>query len=256
MEHDTKAEKLANPVPAGQLVQAVLIRHAQSQWNRENRFTGWADPMLTEAGIAEAIAAGDSLRAQGFHFDFAYSSRLQRAIGTLDILLDRLGQPDLPSRRDWRLNERHYGALQGMDKDEATTRAGAHQVLRWRRGYLDKAEALPREHASHPVHDARYADVDPAQLPDVENLDDTRRRVAAFWRDEMLPRIRRGERVLVSAHGNTLRALLMDLSGMSVAEVESFEIPTATPIVYIFSKSGRPLHWHYLERNAELPKIA
>ncbi|WP_416224189.1 2,3-bisphosphoglycerate-dependent phosphoglycerate mutase [Thiohalophilus sp.] len=227
-------------------VPVVLIRHAQSQWNKENRFTGWADPPLTEAGIAEAHAAGKLLREQGFVFDAAYSSRLQRAVTTLGILLAELGQDGIPRTRAWQLNERHYGALQGLDKGEATARHGEQQVWRWRRGYHDRAGALRREDARHSCHDPLCHDIDPAQLPDVENLAETRERVMRYWDEDIIPRIRRGERLLISAHGNTLRALIMALADMSVAEVECFEIPTAMPIVYHFDHNGSPLDWYYL----------
>ncbi|MFP3873798.1 MAG: 2,3-bisphosphoglycerate-dependent phosphoglycerate mutase [Thiohalophilus sp.] len=228
-------------------VPVVLIRHAQSRWNRENRFTGWADPPLTDTGIAEAHAAGRLLREQGFVFDAAYSSRLQRAVTTLDILLEELGQGDIARTRAWQLNERHYGALTGLDKGEATARHGEQQVWRWRRGYHDRAGALTREDARHSCHDPLCRDIDPSHLPDVENLAETRERVMRYWEAEIVPRIRRGERLLISAHGNTLRALIMALSNMSVEEVERFEIPTATPIVYHFDRNGVPLDWDYLD---------
>ena len=233
----------------------VLIRHAQSQWNKENRFTGWADPPLTEVGIAEAHRAAEVLHQYGYKFDMAYSSRLQRAIRTLDILLADMGQADIPRETDWRLNERHYGALQGIDKAEATAQVGEQQVWCWRRGYHDKAAPLSRRDANHPIHDKRYADVHPLFLPDVENLAQTRERVMRFWSEQMLPRIRKGERVLISAHGNTLRALLMDLAGMSIAQVESFEIPTATPIAYQFDQDATPLDWYYLDTGNETTNL-
>lgn len=237
-------------------IPVILIRHAQSQWNRENRFTGWANPELTAAGITEAQQAADHLRAQEYHFDVAYSSRLQRAISTLDILLERLGQSDLPRLQDWRLNERHYGALQGVDKTQAAAEVGEHQVWRWRRGYEDRATPLLRSDPRHPCNDPMYADVTPHQLPGAENLAQTRERVALFWDEQIVPSIRKGERVLISAHGNTLRALLMDLAGMSIEEVEGFEIPTATPILYSFDSSGTPLDWRYLNSRSEIIKTA
>ncbi|MBI1424711.1 MAG: 2,3-bisphosphoglycerate-dependent phosphoglycerate mutase [Gammaproteobacteria bacterium] len=226
----------------------VMIRHAQSQWNLDNRFTGWADPPLTAAGIAEAKQAGENLREHGFRFDAAYSSRLERAIQTLDILLDALGQADIPRYQDWRLNERHYGQLQGLNKADMTAQVGEQQVWRWRRSYEEQATPLLRTDPTHPANNPKYADVDPALLPGVENLAQTRARVAAFWQDQIVPRLVKGERILISGHGNTLRALLMELAGMSVAEVESFEIPTATPILYEFDHHARPLEWRYLMR--------
>lgn len=242
MKHDTNT---ANGPDSG-TVEVVMIRHAQSEWNRENRFTGWADPPLTAAGAAEAVSAAGLLRGYGQRFDVAYSSRLQRAVATVDILLEALGQAPVPVLRDWRLNERHYGVLQGVDKAAATTLFGARQVWRWRRGYRDRARPLADSHPDHPRGNPLYADVTPALLPGVENLSETRTRVAAFWYEQIAPRIRRGERVLLGAHGNTLRALLMELDGMSESEVESFEIPTAAPILYRFDRAGRALGWQYL----------
>jgi 2,3-bisphosphoglycerate-dependent phosphoglycerate mutase len=228
-------------------IPVILIRHAQSQWNRENRFTGWANPPLTEAGANEAAEAGKWLQANGYQFDAAYSSRLQRAVTTLDILLQQLGQDDLSRTRDWRLNERHYGKLQGINKADATAQAGEHQVWRWRRSYKERATPLLRHEPNHPANDPLYHDIDRHLLPGAENLAQTRARVMDFWHEQITPHIQRGERVLVSAHGNTLRALLMDLASMSVEEVESFEIPTATPILCRFTTQGELLDWDYLD---------
>lgn len=225
----------------GKTIQVVLIRHAQSQWNKENRFTGWADPHLTAAGVVEARQAGDKLRQHGYEFDMAYSSCLQRANHTLDILLQQIGQTDLPRLQDWRLNERHYGVLQGQGKGEITAQYGEQQVWRWRRGYEDRVPALSRDDARHPIHNERYANIDPQLLPDGESLAVTRLRTMVFWGEEIEPRLHAGERLLLSAHGNSLRALMMGLADMSVAEVERFEIPTAIPIVYEFDQNGRPL---------------
>jgi 2,3-bisphosphoglycerate-dependent phosphoglycerate mutase len=225
----------------------VMIRHAQSQWNRENRFTGWADPPLTDAGVNEAVRAGELLRAAGYQFDTAFSSRLQRAGITLDILLQVVGQTGIDRHQDWRLNERHYGALQGRHKSDVIKQYGEEQVWRWRRGYHDAPTAMLRSDPNHPLQSPLFADIDPARLPDVESLAETRGRVMAFWQEQAMPRIRQGRRLLISAHGNTLRALIMDLAEIGEDEVESFEIPTATPIVYEFDEQGRPVHWRYLE---------
>lgn len=235
----------------------VLIRHAQSQWNKENRFTGWTDVPLTDAGIAEAKQAGDLLKLHDFEFDAAWTSVLQRARITLEILLGSIGQLHIPQYRDWRLNERHYGALQGKDKAEAMALAGEAQVHRWRRGYQDKAEAVAETDPRHPLNDPRYKGIDPDRLPrGVESLADTRLRVVDFWRERILPRIQKGQRQLISAHGNSLRALMMELEGMSVEEIEQFEIPTATPILYLFDKNGRPLEWRYLQADKQEFKSA
>lgn len=248
--------KTRNTTSKDKTIPVILVRHAQSQWNRENRFTGWANPALTDAGIKEAVAAGHLLKEAGYYFDVAYSSRLLRARTTLNILTYTLGQQDLPAFEDWRLNERHYGKLQGVNKYEATQQVGTHQVWRWRRGYEDRAEPILRHEAEHPVNDPLYADVAPSLLPGVENLAQTRARVRQFWLEQITPHIRKGERVLISAHGNTLRALLMDLSEMSVAEVESFEIPTATPIIYNFKQNGEPVSWEYLYQHENARKSA
>ena len=237
-------------------IPVILIRHAQSVWNQENRFTGWANPPLTTAGEAEAKQAGEWLQHHGYRFDVAYSSRLQRAITTLDILLEELGSTSMPRFEDWRLNERHYGVLQGINKAEAATEVGEYQVWRWRRGYTDRAEPLLRTDPAHPVNDPLYVDVDPHRLPGVESLAQTRARVEAFWHEQIVPRIKKGERVLISAHGNTLRALLMSLADWSIEQVESFEIPTATPIEYIFDGNANTLEWHYLPTSFTSAKSA
>jgi len=233
----------------------VLIRHAQSEWNLQGRFTGWADPGLTDSGREEACAAGRALAQAGCRFDLAYCSRLQRTRLTAELVLASAGQAGLAIHRDWRLNERHYGALQGMDKLELTQRWGEQKVWRMRRGYRDLPPALQPDDPRHPRHQPLYADLDPALLPATENLADTRQRVGGFWREVILPRVRNGERVLIASHGNTLRALLMELDGLSESQVEAFEIPTGQPILYQFAADGRPLGWHYLG-SAELSSAA
>jgi len=245
-----------NKTRGNDTVDVVLIRHAQSQWNRENRFTGWADPGLTDLGLAEARKAARLIRCHGLRFDHAYSSRLRRARQTLDLLLEHSRQPGVPRQQDYRLNERHYGALQGMDKAQMTQQVGAAQVWRWRRGYEDMPPALAGDDPRHPLNDPVYAELPREALHGSENLVMTRARVMDFWRERMMSRIQAGERVMVSAHGNTLRALLMALSDMTVAEVESFEIPTATPILYRFQPDGRPLDWHYLDRAGRCAEAA
>ena len=244
MKKDTGTKKLNKQVKT---IDVVLIRHAQSQWNAENRFTGWANPPLTQTGLEEARCAALLLKDHGYHFDVAYSSRLLRAQQTLDEILNILSQEKIPQFQDWRLNERHYGLLQGVSKTEKAKEVGEHQVWRWRRGYLDKAEPLPRDKLTHPIYDELYRDIDPALLPNVENLAETRTRVMQFWQQRIEPLIRLKERILISSHGNTLRALIMGLSRLSIAEVESFEIPTGKPIIYTFNQKAEALHWRYLE---------
>ncbi|WP_455223125.1 2,3-bisphosphoglycerate-dependent phosphoglycerate mutase [Kaarinaea lacus] len=228
-------------------IDVVLIRHAQSQWNLENRFTGWENPPLAAAGLDEAKQAAQLLQQHGYRFDIAFSSRLLRAQQTLDVILEILNQTNIPQFQDWRLNERHYGLLQGVNKAEKANEVGEEQVWRWRRGYEDKAEPLPRTDPTHPINDPLYRDIDPALLPDVENLAETRERIIQFWQERVTPLIRLGKRVLISGHGNTLRALIMGLSNLSVEEVESFEIPTGKPIIYTFNRNAEPLDWCYLE---------
>lgn len=228
------------------LPSVVMIRHAQSTWNREGRFTGWADPPLTALGHTEAQRAGNTLAARGFRFDRAYTSRLIRARATAETVLRLVGDAGVPLLADWRLNERHYGALQGQDKAATVARVGQAQVRRWRRGYLDRPPAIAADQPEHPSHDPQWADIPGAQLPNGESLADTRERVIAFWRERVVPQLRDGRRLLVASHGNTLRALIMVLHGMSVDEVEAFEIPTGVPIVYAFTPGGEPIGWRYL----------
>jgi 2,3-bisphosphoglycerate-dependent phosphoglycerate mutase len=225
----------------------VMIRHAQSTWNAEGRFTGWADPPLTDLGRAEAEKAGRALKQNGYSFDRVFTSLLQRAAATAEIILQELNQPKVALEADWRLNERHYGALQGLSKQDLRDQAGDEQVHRWRRGYRDFPPALTDEDPRHPRFDARYADLPRALLPGVENLADTRARAFAFWREKVVPAITAGDRVMISAHGNTLRGLIMALANMTEAEVEQFEIPTGTPIIYRFDEAGEPLSWTYLK---------
>lgn len=226
--------------------EVVMIRHAQSTWNAEGRFTGWADPLLTDLGVAEAEKAGKLLKQHDYYFDRVYTSRLKRAAATADIILQVMDQTDVPLDVDWRLNERHYGALQGLSKQDLREQAGDAQVHRWRRGYHDTAPALADDDPRHPKHDAQYADVPRERLPAVESLADTRTRAVEFWREKIEPALIKGERLLISAHGNTLRALIMALANMSEDEVEQFEIPTGTPIIYRFDAHGQPLSWEYL----------
>ncbi len=225
----------------------VLIRHAQSQWNLENRFSGWADPELTEVGLLEAEAAGRLLDDRGFCFDNAYCSRLKRSLITLERIFKVMGHKPVPVEADWRLNERHYGALQGRFKTPEDHNTTPEQIWRWRRSYLDKAAPLALEDPRHPTQNPLYSDVDPARLPAVENLQETRARVTEFWRERVVPDITAGKRVFISSHGNTLRALLMELAAMSVEQVESFEIPTGIPIVVQLGSDGTFEDWAYLK---------
>ncbi len=224
----------------------VLLRHGQSEWNQQNRFTGWMDIDLTAQGIAEGRRAGQFLREAGLSFDFAYTSLLKRAIRTLWVVLDELDLLWLPVEKTWRLNERHYGALQGLDKAEMVDRYGKEQVFLWRRSYSVQPPALAPDDPRHPRFDPRYAQVDLAVLPATESLEDTLRRVLPCWQGEILPRLRAGQRVLVVAHGNSLRALIKYLDGIADEDVPGLSIPTGIPMVYELDEQQKPLKRTYI----------
>jgi 2,3-bisphosphoglycerate-dependent phosphoglycerate mutase len=209
-----------------------MVRHGQSVWNLENLFTGWTDVDLTAQGIAEAREAGRLLKAEGLDFDLAFTSVLKRAIRTLWLALDEMDLMWIPVERSWRLNERHYGALQGLDKAETVRRHGADQVKVWRRSYDIPPPPLETDDPRHPRFDPRYRGLDPALLPATESLKDTLGRVMPLWRDRIAPELAAGRNVLIVAHGNSLRALVKMLDGMSDAEIVEFNIPTGVPIVY------------------------
>jgi 2,3-bisphosphoglycerate-dependent phosphoglycerate mutase len=210
----------------------VLVRHGESTWNRENRFTGWTDVGLTDAGVAEAREAARLLRAEGFDFDIVHTSYLKRALWTMVHLLEDMERLWLPVRRHWRLNERHYGALQGLNKKETAERYGADQVHQWRRSYDVRPPALVPDDPRHPRHDPRYRDLPPEILPATECLKDVVDRMLPYWYDAIVPDLRTGLRVLVVAHGNSLRALVKHLDGISDAGIPSLNIPTGVPLVY------------------------
>jgi len=224
----------------------VLLRHGESDWNRENRFTGWTDVDLSDRGVAEANEAGRLLREGGFDFDLAYTSVLRRAIRTLWIVLDELDRMWLPIVNSWRLNERHYGALQGLDKAETAAEYGEAQVKAWRRSYDIPPPPLDPTDERFPGRDPRYAGVDPALLPRAESLKDTIARFRPFWDDTIGPSIRAGRRVLITAHGNSLRALVKDLDGLSDEAVVDLNIPTGVPLVYDLDADLRPVGHRYL----------
>jgi 2,3-bisphosphoglycerate-dependent phosphoglycerate mutase len=224
----------------------VLIRHGQSTWNHENRFTGWTDVDLTEQGVAEARSGGRLLAEDGFRFDICYTSVLKRAIRTLWWVLDELDQMWLPVERDWRLNERHYGALQGLNKSETAEKHGADQVLVWRRSYDTPPPRLDLDDPQHPSHDARYAGIDPDRLPRSESLKCTVERFLPLWHETIAPQIRAGKRVLIVAHGNSLRALVKYLDSVSDEEIVGLNIPTGIPLVYDLDESLKPLGHRYL----------
>jgi 2,3-bisphosphoglycerate-dependent phosphoglycerate mutase len=224
----------------------VLLRHGESDWNRENRFTGWTDVDLSPGGVAEAHEAARLLAAQGLTFDIAYTSLLKRAIRTLWIALDDLDLMWLPVHGSWRLNERHYGALQGLDKAETARQYGDEQVLIWRRSYDIPPPLLDPSDARFPGHDRRYAGLADADLPRAESLKDTVARFLPYWHDEIAPAVREGRRVLIAAHGNSLRALVKYLDGVSDEAIVGLNIPTGVPLVYELDDDLRPTSHRYL----------
>jgi 2,3-bisphosphoglycerate-dependent phosphoglycerate mutase len=228
------------------MYKVVLLRHGESTWNRENRFTGWTDVDLSDAGREEARRAGQLLKQEGFVFDVAYTSVLKRAIRTLWIVLDEIDQMWIPVYRSWRLNERHYGALQGLNKAETAARHGEAQTQLWRRSYDVPPSPLTPEDPRFPGRDPRYAKLTPQELPLTECLKDTVNRFLPYWHETIAPAVLRGERVLVTAHGNSLRALVKYLDGISDEAIVGLNIPTGIPLVYELDASLRPISSSYL----------
>jgi 2,3-bisphosphoglycerate-dependent phosphoglycerate mutase len=230
----------------------VLMRHGESQWNLENRFTGWTDVDLTDTGREQARKAGDLLKKEGFAFDLAYTSVLKRAIRTLWIALDAMDAMYTPVGVNWRLNERHYGALQGLNKSETAAKYGDEQVLIWRRAYAIAPEPLSLDDERHPRFDSRYAKIPADQLPATECLKDTVARVLPFWNESIAPAIRSGRKVLIAAHGNSLRALIKHLDNVSDDDIVNLNIPTGQPLVYELDDDLRPIRHYYLGDAAEI----
>ncbi|MNI15113.1 2,3-bisphosphoglycerate-dependent phosphoglycerate mutase [compost metagenome] len=228
------------------------MRHGESQWNLENRFTGWTDVDLTETGREQARKAGELLKKGGYTFDLAYSSVLKRAIRTLWIALDAMDAMYTPVGVNWRLNERHYGALQGLNKAETAAKYGDEQVLIWRRAYAIAPEPLSLDDERHPRFDSRYAKIPADQLPATECLKDTVDRVLPFWNDSIAPAIRAGRKVLIAAHGNSLRALIKHLDNVSDDDIVNLNIPTGQPLVYELDDDLRPIRHYYLGDAAEI----
>jgi 2,3-bisphosphoglycerate-dependent phosphoglycerate mutase len=224
----------------------VLLRHGESAWNKENRFTGWTDVDLTEKGIEEARAAGRLLRNEGFDFDFTFTSVLKRAIRTLNFALEEMDRLWLPVEKDWRLNERHYGGLQGLNKAETAAKFGEEQVLVWRRSYDIPPPELPPGDPRDAGRDPRYAKLKPGEIPRTECLKDTVERVVPYWNERIAPRVAAGERLLVAAHGNSLRALIKYFDNMSDEAIVKENVPTAIPLVYEFDDAMRPRGRRYL----------
>jgi 2,3-bisphosphoglycerate-dependent phosphoglycerate mutase len=229
----------------------VLLRHGESVWNRENRFTGWTDVDLSGAGVEEARAAGRLLRAQGYGFDLAFTSVLKRAVRTLWLALEELDRVWLPVDKHWRLNERHYGGLQGLNKAEVAAKFGEAQVLAWRRSYDTPPPALAPHDPRYEGRDPRYAGV---QVPFTECLKDTVARVLPYWNSAVAPAVRAGRQVLVAAHGNSLRALIKHLDGVSDADIVGLNVPTGVPLVYELDGALRPVRHYYLGDAAEVER--
>jgi 2,3-bisphosphoglycerate-dependent phosphoglycerate mutase len=230
----------------------VLMRHGESTWNLENRFTGWTDVDLTEKGVAEARAAGQLLKNSGFEFDIAYTSVLKRAIRTLWNTLDTMDLMWIPVQHDWRLNERHYGALQGLNKAETAAQYGEEQVMIWRRSYDTPPSPLAKDDPRTSFNDPRYTTLDPAQIPLTECLKDTVDRVLPAWNDSIAPAIKSGKRVLISAHGNSLRAMIKMLDNMSDADIVGLNIPNGQPLVYELDANLKPVRHYYLGDQASI----
>ena len=224
----------------------VLIRHGESTWNLENRFTGWTDVDLTPTGIEQAIQAGRLLKAEGYDFDLAYTSVLTRAIRTLHLALDEMDRLWMPTVKHWRLNERHYGALQGLNKAETAKQYGDEQVLIWRRSYDTPPPPLAADDPRSERSDRRYADLAPEQIPLTECLKDTVARVLPFWNESIAPSIQSGKRVLIAAHGNSIRALIKYLDNISDEDIVGVNIPNGIPLVYELDADLKPIRHYYL----------
>ena len=224
----------------------VLIRHGESAWNKENRFTGWTDVDLTDKGREEARAAGRLLKAEGFTFDLAYVSVLRRALNTLHFALDEMDALWIPVEKSWRLNERHYGSLQGLNKSETAAKYGDDQVLIWRRAYDIAPPPLEKSDERYPGHDPRYKDLPAADLPLTECLKDTVARFLPYWHETIAPVVASGKRVIITAHGNSLRALVKYLDRVSDADIINLTIPTGVPLVYELDDELKPIRHYYL----------
>ena len=230
------------------MIKLVLVRHGQSEWNLENRFTGWTDVELTEQGMKEAKEAGIALREQGFHFDLAYTSVLKRAEHTLDLILKEMGEENIEIKRNWRLNERHYGALQGLNKDETKEKYGAEQVLLWRRSTNVRPPELDVTDPRYPGNDPKYKDLTEDDLPKTENLIDTIKRVTQYWNSDIEKSLKEGKNVIIVAHGNSLRGLMKYLDNISDEDIIKLEIQTGNPICYELDDNLKPIRHYYVKK--------
>ncbi len=230
------------------MIKLVLVRHGQSIWNLENRFTGWTDVPLSEKGVKEAQEAGMVLKEKGFTFDLAFTSVLKRAEDTLDYILKEMDLSDIEIRHSWRLNERHYGALQGLNKDDTKKKYGEEQVKLWRRSADVRPPALTKEDERYPGHDSKYKDLTEEELPTTENLIDTIHRVITYWNTDIKQELEQGKQVIIVAHGNSLRGLMKYLDHMSDEEVMNLEIETGNPICYELNDDLTPIRHYYLKQ--------
>lgn len=229
------------------MIKLVLVRHGQSMWNLKNRFTGWTDVELSEQGIKEAKEAGKVLKEKGFNFDVAYTSVLKRANDTLKYILEELGEENIPVKKSWRLNERHYGALQGLNKDETKEKYGAEQVLLWRRSTDVRPPELSKDDKRYPGNDPKYSDLKENELPTTENLIDTIKRVMEYWNSDIKKDLEAGKRVIIAAHGNSLRGLIKYLDNMTDEEIIKLELQTGNPICYELDDNLKPIRHYYLK---------
>jgi len=233
----------------------VLIRHGQSQWNKENRFTGWADVPLSPVGIEEAKKAGHTLKENGFYFGAAHTSYLKRAIKTLWLALEEADQMHIPVYTSWRLNEKHYGTLQGLNKAETAAKYGEEQVLLWRRGFAIAPPALDQKDERSPLHDPKYAAIDTKDIPLTESLKDTIERIMPYWETSIIPSLREHEQVLVAAHGNSLRGIVMYLKGLTEEQILEVNIPTGIPYVFELNEDMKLIKDYYLADEATLQQL-
>lgn len=229
------------------MIKLVLVRHGQSMWNLENKFTGWTDVELSQQGIAEAKEAGRVLKRLGFRFDLAYTSVLKRAEDTLDYILKEMEQEDIEIKRSWKLNERHYGALQGLNKEETKKKYGEEQVLLWRRSTDTRPPELEETDARYPGNDPKYKELSKDELPKTENLVDTIKRVVEYWNSDIKQEIKKGKRVIIAAHGNSLRALIKYLDNISDEDIIKLELQTGNPICYELDDNLKPIKHYYLK---------
>ena len=230
------------------MVKLVLVRHGQSVWNLENKFTGWTDVELSKQGISEAKEAGKILKNQGFHFDLAYTSVLKRAEDTLDYILKEMNEENIEIKRSWKLNERHYGALQGLNKDETKKEYGEEQVLLWRRSVDVRPPKLNEKDSRYPGNDPKYKDLNKEEIPKTENLMDTIKRVVEYWNREIKLEIEKGKKIIIVAHGNSLRGLIKYLDDISDEDIIKLELQTGNPICYELDDNLKPIRHYYLKK--------